>query len=113
MKSRFLLKTSRFWLLGVMVGACTGCAPGENDKSASANDGYRPWTTIDEPLAELERVRGLINPPEFPDRDFMVTDYGAVGDGTTLNTEAFKAAIEAGHESGGGRGVEIGRAAWR
>ena len=105
MNARFLLKTIRLGLLGVVVGACTGCAPGENDKSASADDGYRPWTTIDEPLAELERVRGLINPPEFPDRDFMVTDYGAVGDGITLNTEAFKAAIEACHESGGGRVV--------
>ena len=105
MNARFFLKAIRLGLLGVMVSACTGGSPGENGNNASADDGYRPWTTIEEPLAELERVRGLINPPEFPDRDFLVTDYGAVGDGTTLNTEAFKAAIEACHESGGGRVV--------
>ncbi|UGU14406.1 glycoside hydrolase family 28 protein [Sinomicrobium kalidii] len=43
--------------------------------------------------------------PEFPDKTFAITDFGAVGDGTTLNTDAFKEAIAACHEAGGGKVV--------
>ncbi|MCD8482667.1 MAG: hypothetical protein LR015_08400 [Verrucomicrobia bacterium] len=37
--------------------------------------------------------------------DFFITDFGAKGDGTTLNTTAFNAAIQAAHDAGGGRVV--------
>lgn len=53
----------------------------------------------------LEEVRAQIKAPEFPDKDFPVTEFGAEGDGETLNTEAFADAIEACHEAGGGRVV--------
>jgi polygalacturonase len=43
--------------------------------------------------------------PQFPDRDFLVTDYGAVGDGIFHNSSAFSQAIEACSASGGGRVV--------
>lgn len=33
---------------------------------------------------------------------FSVTDYGAIGDGTTLNKEAFQKTVDACHEKGGG-----------
>lgn len=42
---------------------------------------------------------------DFPDRDFLVTDYGAKPDGKTDATQAFKEAIEAAHDAGGGRVV--------
>ena len=51
--------------------------------------------------AILERIR----PPSFPDLDFHVETYGAVGDGQKLNTEAIHEAIDACHEAGGGRVV--------
>ena len=43
--------------------------------------------------------------PQFPDRDFVITDFGAVGDGKTKNTKAFAQAIEACFDAGGGRVV--------
>ena len=43
-----------------------------------------------------------VEPPSFPDRIFNVWDFGAVGDRTTVNTQAFRRAIEACHEEGGG-----------
>lgn len=41
--------------------------------------------------------------PAFPGRSFSITDYGAIGDGQTLNTEAFSKAIEACAKAGGGK----------
>lgn len=45
-----------------------------------------------------------VNPelPTIPQRRFLLTDYGAVGDGQTLNTEAFRRAIAAINQAGGG-----------
>jgi polygalacturonase len=43
--------------------------------------------------------------PAFPDRSFPITDYGAVGDGHTLNTRAFAQAIAACSQAGGGHVV--------
>ena len=43
--------------------------------------------------------------PVFPDRTFNITGYGAKGDGTAKNTEAFRKAIAACHGAGGGRVV--------
>ncbi|HET6739570.1 MAG TPA: glycoside hydrolase family 28 protein [Kribbella sp.] len=44
-------------------------------------------------------------PPQFRSRDFSITSFGAVGDGTTLATEAIATAIDVCHRSGGGRVV--------
>jgi polygalacturonase len=41
--------------------------------------------------------------PKIPDRTFNLAEFGAVGDGTTLNTEAFKTAIAAVKKAGGGK----------
>ncbi|WP_324726067.1 glycoside hydrolase family 28 protein [Actomonas aquatica] len=37
--------------------------------------------------------------------DFVITDHGAIADGTTLNTSAIQATIDAAHDAGGGRVV--------
>lgn len=53
--------------------------------------------------SEAGRILGRVGPPRFPNRDFVITDYGAVGDGKTDCTEAFRAAIADCSSAGGGR----------
>jgi len=49
--------------------------------------------------------------PLFPDFSVSISDYGAIGDGQTLNSQAFADAIEAVSERGGGR-VVVPRGVW-
>ncbi|MEO7984530.1 MAG: glycoside hydrolase family 28 protein [Bacteroidota bacterium] len=60
------------------------------------------WKSSSEPLKEMEKLRKEIKAPSFPNKEFPITAYGAVGDGKTLNTAAFKKAIEACNKAGGG-----------
>jgi polygalacturonase len=41
--------------------------------------------------------------PDIPNREFSITDFGAKGDGMTMNTDAIRAAITACTKAGGGR----------
>jgi polygalacturonase len=59
----------------------------------------------DDPWARLLEILARIKPPTFADRDFPITEFGAVADGKTDATGALKAAIEACHAAGGGRVV--------
>lgn len=56
-----------------------------------------PIETINAPFEMPQLTR-----PEFPDRTFDISDYGAVGDSITLNTEAFSRTINACYKAGGG-----------
>lgn len=58
-----------------------------------------------DPWQEAEAILARIVPPMFPDKDFLITDYGAVGDSITDCTDAFAKAIAACHKAGGGRVV--------
>lgn len=49
--------------------------------------------------------------PTFPDNAVSITDFGAVGDGQTMNTKAIADAINAVSEKGGGT-VNIPRGVW-
>jgi polygalacturonase len=53
----------------------------------------------------------IVRMPEFPDREFPITDFGAVNDGLTLNTEAINKTIQECSESGGGK-VIIPEGVW-
>ena len=44
-----------------------------------------------------------VSAPTIPDRAVLLADYGATGDGKTVNTEAFRKAISALDKQGGGR----------
>jgi len=54
---------------------------------------------------EYPKILARIKPPKFKKKDYLITKFGAVGDGKTLNTEAFKKAIAECNKKGGGRVV--------
>jgi polygalacturonase len=70
-------------------------AAGHAEGPAGAQD---PWQ-------RLPAILAGIRAPVFPGRDFPVTHFGAVGDGTTDSTPAFRAAVGACAGAGGGRVV--------
>ena len=59
----------------------------------------------DEAWAQVPEILKRIKPPVFPKRDFHVTRFGAVGDGQTDCTDAFRKAITTCSKAGGGRVV--------
>jgi polygalacturonase len=64
--------------------------------SAGAAD--LPWPAANDILARVK-------PPTFPDKNFSVRGYGAVGDGKTDDTDAIAKAIKACFDAGGGHVV--------
>lgn len=52
-------------------------------------------------VSSVENLRPAL--PKIPTRTFNLLDYGAVGDGTTMNTAAFERAIAAIAKAGGGQ----------
>ncbi|WP_026933065.1 glycosyl hydrolase family 28 protein [Christiangramia echinicola] len=69
---------------------------------ASCKAGAQDFNS-DEAWKKADDIIKNITVPEFPDRTFNVTDFGAKRDGVTDNTEAFKKAIAACNEQGGGK----------
>jgi polygalacturonase len=91
MTRRQLLKAGLVAASASMVGKFLSPRRGwwESQALAGGGDGNLPWKEARQIVAETVV-------PQFADAFFDVTDpmYGAVGDGTTDNTDAFRAAIE-------------------
>lgn len=86
-----------FAVLMILLAVVTGMnaaetANGESDAAAKA------W-------AKLPDILERIVAPEFPDHEFVITKYGAVGNGTSDCTEAFRKAIDECSQAGGGKVV--------
>ncbi|MCC5466325.1 glycoside hydrolase family 28 protein [Pelosinus baikalensis] len=54
---------------------------------------------------QIQHILSQIIPPTFPRRDFVVTDFGAVGNGIMDCTDAFRRVMMAANMAGGGRVV--------
>lgn len=87
MKTQTIQLGSLFSILILLVTAPT-----------HAQTGSTGWNQVPEILKRIV-------PPTFPDKDFDVTNYGAVGDDNTDCSLAFAKAIEACSKAGGGRVV--------
>src|SRR3979411_1069530 len=56
------------------------------------------------PWAQVPEILARIKPPVFPQRDFNLTTFGAIGNGKADCTDAFRQAIATCNKAGGGRG---------
>src|SRR6266702_4109243 len=100
MKRRDLIKG-----LGVAgVAACTGVFAGPKLLSALAIvlSNFTGFTPETDPWSQLPAILARIKPPVFPQRDFDVTKFGAIGDNKTDCTQAFQKAIAACYAAKGG-----------
>ena len=89
---------TRFALLPILALA-VACSGAQKDDFAALYEGL----PFDMPRVQL---------PVIPDRSVVVTDFGGVGDGVAMNTEAFAAAIDKLAGEGGGRLV-VPAGIWR
>ena len=71
----------------------TSCGRGEGCKSGGYSHLYEG----------LEFEMPVVDVPQIPSREVSLVDFGGVGDGVTLNTDAFAKAIAHLSEEGGGR----------
>jgi len=95
-KFNSLFSATLFSALPFMLG-CT-----EQPEASNITAGIYEGIEFDMPLVEE---------PVFPENEVSIVDFGAVGDGQTLNTEAIAGAIAAVSEKGGGR-IIIPRGLW-
>jgi polygalacturonase len=94
----------RLGAVGALAAGTAAGTPAAWASAATATTGAaaRPRTAAD---IAADRIVGSVRRPRFPRRFFRVTDFGAKGDGATLDTSAFAKAIAACHRAGGGHVV--------
>lgn len=80
--------------VGQLVGAAH-VSHAANNKDTSQDPNLSGWHLV-------PKIMKQIKAPTFPNRTFDITNYGAVSDGKTMDTGAFKKAIEAANAAGGG-----------
>ena len=94
------MQNRREFLHLLLAGAGAGLLlPNVSFGQAAARNSADAWAT------EYPRILARIKAPNFRKKDYSVTKYGAVADGKTLSTEAFRKAIEECSKKGGGRVV--------
>lgn len=87
------MKKGILLLLGIIL--LLGCISRAQKKGALPKE---PWKQVSKILAKIKI-------PSFPEKDFLITQYGANGDGVTNCSKAIRDAIEKCNSTGGGRVV--------
>ena len=82
-------------ILVIVAGLLSACAP----RSAPVAPAPSGAAKVD--VTAAANVKPAL--PVIPDRTFNLLDYGGVGDGKTMNTDAFHKAVAAVEAAGGGR----------
>jgi polygalacturonase len=93
-RRRFISTLSSAALLGCT--ALSGCVASDTAAVKRARLFNQAWLLA-------AKIRREIKIPNFPNREFLATDFGAKGDGVSDNSQAFAAAIAQCHQLGGGR----------
>lgn len=79
-------------VLFYIIFIALACSP------SNIETGEDSWGGMEQILQKLEK-------PKFPSRDYLVTDYGAIGDGLSDSRPAIMEAIQEANKDGGGRVV--------
>jgi len=86
-----------FLILSILsfISSGTEITYGKNGTTDVKKSEKNGWEQVPEILKKIVA-------PKFPDKEFNIIKYGAISDGKTLCTKAFKKAIEACNKAGGG-----------
>ncbi len=84
-----MIKSNIFYFIGICILILLF------NNSKSENIPKKDWELVDTILKN-------INEPVFLDSTYNITDFGAIGDGITLNTQKINNTIHFAHENGGG-----------
>ena len=85
---------SCFIVLGLAF-SLAACQTASKSTSQNTDD---PWNQVPAILEQIKK-------PTFRDKDYLITEFGALGNGATDCSEAFRKAIETCNKEGGGRVV--------
>lgn len=97
------VQTRQTWRLVVLAAACCLFVSGYSRAVIPSADSQVSQDEIARLTSDLPFPMQPIKLPSFPNRTVKITDFGAMGDGHALNTEAFAKAIESCAKAGGGK----------
>ena len=97
-----IMRKGVFGFVFILSLAFMNCGP---KVPSAANSTSKEMPADKDVWDALPGIMKNIKAPTFRDKDYLVTDFGAVADGITDCTEAFRKAIEACTKAGGGRVV--------
>lgn len=86
----------------ILLFSPLSCEQDESGKLVGETENI-DWAYAEKAWANLPTILENIKAPVFKDQTFFILDFGAIGDGETKNTVAFKEAIDACASAGGGK----------